>query len=626
MAKNNRSKLPFPYVANPDEDATYITIASPRTRDGEPLFTPKETVLLFFAAILVDDLMEGAWTAWTETLSLINNSVETGNLYAEQGSRLANIFATSAAATWLAGDHEFHHIVEEEHKDSQLHAILELKMMECAYFVLKEPRVAHLLQGNGRYSTPEERIQEIETRGIFIDGYGSHSKNREPALFLEIKHGENDDDDRNEYNQNTLSYIDDAGNQRSIEWPEGKNNGRDLTLLPPDVIWFDSKIKNMHLKNINARELKIYFNRGIENCHLHSLKLNSLEFQFQAGADPSQSNIDHTIFSDISATSLNIRSGITLNSCTFEHINVDYWTQHSTGAHAPGAAPITFNDCTLRQFKVTHNEEEDDDTEWDPYDEQPVAAYRENVGAAFGATAYLHNWAFYSSVCHDVDLPRSYLPTKYYFEDTSVANFNFVMPAKDAKHATDKHPAGVPRGTLDVTAVATKPGAANDFGAPEAEKVAPSSKDGATSIVLQSKLTSSAPSTSIGLIPRGHWTNIHLSNTVFNIGGTFDYGDKTCENLTVEGINPKNHEVNRYLPVEWVRFFNGDTSDPKQVEALPGLNAESLDTSTHYLRALLQQVVVPENVEAIANVSKIQQTSTKPQTRLEANKTKGNKP
>ena len=92
MAKNNRSKLPFPYVADPDEDATYITIAPPRTRDGEPLFTPKETVLLFFAAILVDGLVEDKWI---KTLSLINNSVETGNLYAEHGSRLADIFAAT---------------------------------------------------------------------------------------------------------------------------------------------------------------------------------------------------------------------------------------------------------------------------------------------------------------------------------------------------------------------------------------------------------------------------------------------------------------------------------------------------------------------------------------------------
>jgi hypothetical protein len=377
----------------------------------------------------------------------------------------------------------------------------------------------------------------------------------------------------------------------------------------------------MHLKNINAQEFKINFDRGIENCHLHNLKLNSLEFQ--SGADPSQSNIDHTIFSDISVTSLNIGSGITLNSCTFDQINVDYLTQHSClqyyafiGVYGPGAAPITFNDCALRQFKVTHNEWDDADTEWDLYDEQPVAAYREN-------TAYLHNWAFYSSVCHDMDLPRSYLPTKYYFEDTSVINSNFMMPAEDAKHTTSKYTSGVPRGTLDVTVVATKPGVAYDC-ILEAEEVVPSLEDGTTSIVLQSKFISGAPG--VDFIPRGHWTNIHLSNTVFNIGGTFDRGDKTCENLTVEGINPKNPEVNRYLPSEWIQFFNGDTSDPKRVEALPGLDAGSLDTSTHYLRALLQQVVVPENVEAIANVSKIQQTSTKPQARLDANKTKGNKP
>ena len=347
--------------------------------------------------------------------------------------------------------------------------------------------------------------------------------------------------------------------------------------------------------------------------------------EFQLGADPSQSNIDHTIFSDISVTSLNIGSGITLNSCTFDQINVDYLTQHDfIGVYVPGAAPITFNDCALIQFKVAHNEWDDADTEWDLYDEQPVAAYRESISAAFGATAYLHNWAFYNSVCHDMDLPRSYLPTKYYFEDTSVINSNFMMPAEDAKHTTSKYTSGVPRGTLDVTVVATQPGLAYDFGILEAEEVAPSLEDGATSIVLQSKFISSAPS--VGYIPIGHWTNIHLSNTIFNVETTFNDEYKTCENLTVEGIDPKNPEVNRYLPSEWARFFNGDTSDPKRVEVLPWLNTKSLNTSTRYLRALLQQVVVPENVAAIANVSKIQQTSTKLQTRLDANKTKGNKP
>lgn len=606
-----------------------IPIYAPVSREATPtpLFTPSEVAMLFLLVAPDDN-------------NLVRYSVVDELACCESLDQLPRMdsvlidmdtytIGQQSSISWLLEENKYNNSTSTLY--SSTNAILDLLLIQCAYFVLNEPRVAHLLQGNGKYSTPKERIQEIETRGIFIDGYGPHSKDREPALFLEIKHGDGDgDDDRNEYNQNTLSYIDDAGNQRSIEWLEGKNKGRDLTPLPPTAIWFGSKIKNMHLKNINAQEFKISFDRGIENCRLHSLKLNSLEFQ--SGADPSQSNIDHTIFSDISVTSLNIGSGITLNSCTFDQINVDYLTQHSClqsimndfiGAYVPGAAPITFNDCALRQFKVTHNEWDDADTEWDLYDEQPVAAYRENVGVVFEATAYLHNWAFYSSVCHDMDLPRSYLPTKYYFEDTSVINSNFMMPAEDAKHTTSKYTSGVPRGTLDVTVVATKPGVAYDC-ILEAEEVAPSLEDGATSIVLQSKFISSAPS--ISFIPIGHWTNIHLSNTILNIGATFNDEDKTCENLTVEGINPKNPEVNRYLPLEWIQFFNGDTSDPKRVEALPGLNARSLETSTHYLRALLQQVVVPENVEAIANVSKIQQTSTKPQARLAANKTKGNKP
>ena len=608
MSEDNQNTINIPIYAPVSREAT-----------PTPLFTPSEVAMLL---LLAD----------TDGDNLIRYSVVDELACCESLDQLPRMVPRMGLDSWLLEKNKYNNNNDSDNNaaivpNSSTNAILDLLLIQCAYFVLNKPQVAHLLQGNGKYSTPEERIQEIETRGIFIDGYGSHSKDREPALFLEIKHGDGDgdgDDDRNEYNQKTLRYFDDAGNQRSIEWLEGKNKGHDSMPLPPTVIWFGSKIKNMHLKNINAQELKINFDRGIENCHLHSLKLNSLEFQL--GADPSQSNIDHTIFSDISVTSLNIGSGITLNSCTFDQINVDYLTQHSSlqALQVPGAAPITFNDCALRQFKVTHNEWDDADTEWDLYDEQPVAAYRESTGAALGATAYLHNWAFYNSVCHDMDLPRSYLPTKYYFEDTSVINSNFMMPAEDAKHTTSKYTSGVPRGTLDVTVVATKPGLAYDFGILEAEEVAPSLEDGATSIVLQSKFISSAPS--VGYIPIGHWTNIHLSNTIFNVGATFNDEDKTCENLTVEGIDPKNPEVNRYLPSEWARFFNGDTSDPKRVEVLPWLNAKSLNISTRYLRALLQQVVVPENVAAIANVSKIQQTSTKLQTRLDANKTKGNKP
>ena len=451
-----------------------IPIYAPVSREATPtpLFTPNEVAMLF---LLVATLDEDKLIRYSVVDELA--CCESLDQLPRMGLDLIDMDAISqqSSINWLFEENKYNNDNAVIAPDSSTNAILDLLLIQCAYFVLNEPRVAHLLQGNGKYSTPQERIQEIETRGIFIDGYGSHLKDSEPALFLEIKRG-NSDDNRNEYNQNTLSYIDDAGNhQRSITWLEGKNNGRDLTLLPPDVIWFDHRIKNMHLKNIDARELKIHFDKGIENCNIHNLKLNLLEFQ--SGADSSQSNIDHTIFSDISVTSLNIGSGITLNSCTFDQINVDYLTQHSClryydfiGVYGPGAAPVTFNDCTLRQFTVTHNECDDADTEWDPYNEQPVAAYYEE-------NACLHNWAFYNSVCHDVDLPRSYLPTKYYFEDTSVANFNFVMPAKDAKHATSKHTSGVPRGTLDITAVATKRGMAYDFSAPEAKEVAPPSKD-----------------------------------------------------------------------------------------------------------------------------------------------------
>jgi hypothetical protein len=609
MAKNNRSKLPFPYVADPDEDATYITIASPRTRDGEPLFTPKETVLLFFAAILVDDLVE---YDWIEALSLINNSVETGNLYAEHGSRLANIFATSAAATWLAGDHEFHHIVEEEHKDSQLHAILELKMMECAYKILNNPIPIETVKTDtcsstvllqGKFATAEERLQEIERLGVIIDGSNPPLSNAK--LQVEMNELQSN---------NSISYVNELGEKQVISWIEGGVERADL----PWSVSIEHPVSGLSVAHIHDNHLDIAFLNKVENCTLRDISMANLNFSTGQGSrlsGASELKLQH-----LEITTLNLGPGLVFDACEFHNLNISYLLQDPDSRYdidtfdeftirnpsvpydadlatrSIGDRPVTFNNCNLYAIEVTHPEKTTtgSDPYWDEWSAEPINDI---------IAGYLNNWVFYGGSCRSVTLPRSYLPTTYVFNDTNIAKVQFVLPDLKNRH-TDGAGNIVPRGKLSVEITNSNTNSNQpNYTVLDTLNISipakPENGDGLATI----KLASAAESPEFSLTPSGHWNEIILDNVMF-IGGIQINDKHTCDTITIEKINSiSNGTVDRYLFTPWDAFFAGDTADPKRMRDLPVLDLSSKHTTNQYLSALLNAVITPENADEIKRIT-----------------------
>ena len=597
MAKNNRSKLPFPYVADPDEDATYITIASPRTRDGEPLFTPKETVLLFFAAILVDDLVEDKWT---ETLSLINNSVETGNLYAEHGSRLADIFAESAAATWLAGDHEFHHIVEEEHKDSQLHAILELKMMECAYKILNNPIDSALLKG--KFATAEERLQEIERLGVMIDGSNPPLSNAK--LQVEMNELQSN---------NSISYVNELGEKQVISWIEGRVDRADL----PWSVSIEHPVSGLSVAHIHDNHLNIEFRNKVENCTLRDISMAQLNFSTGQGSRLSGASELKLLHLEIGT--LNLGPGLVFDACEFHNLRISYLLQdpdsrydnfdefYSIVKRSIGDRPVTFNNCNLHVIEVTHPEKTttDNDPYWDEWSDEPISDFivdnKNNYKAA--SASYLNNWVFYGGSCRSVTLPRSYLPTTYVFNDTNIAKVQFVLPDPEDMH-TDGAGNIIPRGKLSVEITNSNQSNQPNYTVLDTLNISIPAKQENGDGLATIKLASAAESPEFSLTPSGHWNEIILDNVML-IGGIQINDKHTCDTVTIEKINSiSKGTVDHYLFAPWAAFFAGDTADPKRMRDLPVLDLSHKHTTNQYLSALLNAVITPENADEIRRITR----------------------
>ena len=606
MAKNNRSKLPFPYVADPDEDATYITIASPRTRDGEPLFTPKETVLLFFAAILVDDLAEDAWT---ETLSLINNSVETGNLYAEQsylptkyyfeGSRLADIFAASAAATWLAGGHEFHPYVEEVHEDSQLHAILELKMMECAYKILNNPIPIETVKTDacsstvllqGKFATAEKRLQEIERLGVMIDGSNPPLSNANLKLQVEMSDLQSN---------NSISYVNELGEKQVISWIEERTDRIEL----PGSVFIEHPVSGLSVAHIHDNHLNIAFLNKVENCTLRDISMDQLNFSTGQGSHLSGASELKLLHLEINT--LNLGPGLVFDACEFHYLSISYLLQEPNSRYdidlatrSIGDRPVTFNNCNLYAIEVTHPEKTttDSDPYWNKWSEEPINDI---------IAGYLNNWVFYGGSCRGVKLPRSYIPTTYVFNDTNIAKVQFVLPDPEDMH-TDGAGNIIPRGKLSVEiANSNQPG----YTVLDTLNISIPAKqeNGEFNGLATIKLASAAESPEFSLTPSGHWNEIILDNVML-IGGinTANMNSRdTCDTVTIEKINSiSNGIVDHHLFAPWDAFFAGDTADPKRMRDLPVLDLSRKHTTNQYLSALLNAVITPENADEIRRITR----------------------
>ena len=626
MAKNNRSKLPFPYVADLDEDATYITIASPRTRYGEPLFTPKETVLLFFAAILVDDLAEDAWT---ETLSLINNSVETGNLYAEQsylptkyyfeGSRLADIFAASAAATWLAGGHEFHPYVEEVHEDSQLHAILELKMMECAYKILNNPIPIETVKTDacsstvllqGKFATAEKRLQEIERLGVMIDGSNPPPSYANLKLQVEMSDLQSN---------NSISYVNELGEKQVISWIEERTDRIEL----PRSVFIEHPVSGLSVTHIHDNHLNIAFLNKVENCTLRDISMDRLNFSTGQGSHLSGASELKLLHLEINT--LNLGPGLVFDACEFHDLSISYLLQDpdshynidtsdedeftirnpgvpydaDLATRSIGDRPVTFNNCNLYAIEVTHPEKTttDSDPYWNKWSDEP---FNDIIAG------YLNNWVFYGGSCRGVTLPRSYIPTTYVFNDTNIAEVQFVLPDPEDMH-TDGAGNIIPRGKLSVEITnSNQPG----YTVLDTLNISIPAKqeNGEFNGLATIKLASAAESPEFSLTPSGHWNEIILDNVML-IGGidTVNMNSRnTCDTLTIEKINSisnGNGIVDRYLFAPWDAFFAGDTADPKRMRDLPVLDLSRKHTTNQYLSALLNAVITPENADEIRRIT-----------------------
>ena len=610
MAKNNRSKLPFPSVADPDEDATYITIASPRTRDGVPLFTPKETVLLFFAAILVDDLAEDAWT---ETLSLINNSVETGNLYAEQsylptkyyfeGLRLADIFAASAAATWLAGGHEFHPYVEEVHEDSQLHAILELKMMECAYKILNNPIPIETVKTDacsstvllqGKFATAEKRLQEIERLGVMIDGSNTPLSYANLELQVEMSDLQSN---------NSISYVNELGERQVISWIEERTDRIEL----PGSVSIEHPVSGLSVAHIHDNHLNIAFLNKVENCTLRDISMDRLTFSTGQGSH--LSGASELMLLHLEINTLNLGTGLVFDACEFHNLSISYLLQapdshydidtfDDLATRSIGDRPVTFNNCNLYAIEVTHPEKTttDSDPYWNKWSDEPFSDI---------IAGYLNNWVFYGGSCRGVTLPRSYIPTTYVFNDTNIAEVQFVLPDPEDMH-TDGAGNIIPRGKLQIEiANSNQPGytVLDTLNISIPAKQENSEFNGLATI----KLASAAESPEFSLTPSGHWNEIILDNVML-IGGidTANMNSRdTCDTVTIEKINSiSNGIVRYYLFAPWDAFFAGDTADPKRMRDLPVLDLSRKHTTNQYLSALLNAVITPENADEIRRITR----------------------
>ena len=496
MTKNNKSKLPFPYVADPDEDATYITIASPRTRDGEPLFTPKETVLLFFASILVDDLVE---EAWDETISLMHNAIEAGSMAnIPHRYRLSDRLAGSAQSTWLGGGHQLHPIVESSDKvHDHLHSILELRMLMCAYQILNQPTISHLLKGT--FNTSTERLQEMEQAGFKVDGleasFAGMNTTDESLVWLEIALDYSHSEDMDcPYSKNRIQYINETGEKQSLTWVE---ENEDKMLLPASAA-FEHGVSEAVITHFYNNEFGVLFLNNTKNCVLDDISLYSLAFRAE---NNTQVHIDHVTFSNVSVTNLDLCAGITLNNCDLTKINVEYLTQYPLSHYddekelAPGDIPVVFNSCSLKQISVTHS--------------------------------YKLNLHFIDSYISMMTLPRSPMSEKHTFEDTNVFDLEFEMPRKRGEYCKSNISLPrLPRGALDIHLINNRLGTDgwlynHSIKMPIKSKTLP--EDGP--IVLYAT-NSIAPQSED--VPQGHWSQIILDKATLH-GDT--YRSATCDEL-----------------------------------------------------------------------------------------------
>lgn len=577
-----------------------IEIRSPRTKPNlagatEPIFSPEETALLVVTAAMIDAL-DGVLPE--DLLNLGNTPSEIlskASILKDSGTSSVSGLSELSGLGWLLAH------------SNKPDPTIELKLMECAYKILGNPKYSNLLKG-GQFDTGAERLAYIEEQGVEIKG-GAPGIVSAPQAFLDIHMNP----EVYTYDLSIPAFEGGGAEDKLVSW-------REITPLlnKPQDVRLPYKVKNLNLSNITDKKLNIHFEQGSENCSIKNTKLAGLYLQSVLNENENQQTrtMERLKLGNVKINDWNIESGWIFNNCEFINVKANYLTQQgdpdvldNPEDYIPGDTPVVFNHCILDGFQVIHPEDASTDLEWDPLQMQPGYIY-EVPGA------YLHNWEFHGGHCRDVDLPRSYLPVRYAFNGTRLDDVQFKMPKEGKKHINNEQ-AIQPRGILDLDLVCTTI-YSPDVRAPSLKEVQPN--DGAATIRL------STPDDELQCrvfdLPGGHWNTIMLAPNANVVFGDISASD-TCEEVCFLGGDPLDEIDLKYLPAKWRIFLKGDTADPKRVAALSGLNLndEGKTTQAAYFRALLQQMVVPGNVDAINRVL----TNTNTNTNTNADKEHANK-
>jgi hypothetical protein len=608
-----------------------IEIRSPRTKPNlagatEPIFSPEETALLVVTAAMIDAL-DGVLPE--DLLNLGNTPSEIlskASILKDSGTSSVSGLSELSGLGWLLAHSNKPDpskvplnininidapIVCPPKRGSSggidINALFELKLMECAYKILGNPKYSNLLKG-GQFDTGAERLAYIEEQGVEIKG-GAPGIVSAPQAFLDIHMNP----EVYTYDLSIPAFEGGGAEDKLVSW-------REITPLlnKPQDVRLPYKVKNLNLSNITDKKLNIHFEQGSENCSIKNTKLAGLYLQSVLNENENQQTrtMERLKLGNVKINDWNIESGWIFNNCEFINVKANYLTQQgdpdvldNPEDYIPGDTPVVFNHCILDGFQVIHPEDASTDLEWDPLQMQPGYIY-EVPGA------YLHNWEFHGGHCRDVDLPRSYLPARYTFNGTGLEDVQFKMPKEGKKHINNEQ-AIQPRGILDLDLVCTSI-YSPDVRAPSLKEVQPN--DGAATIRL------STPDDELQCrvfdLPGGHWNTIMLAPNANVVFGDIS-ASATCEEVCFLKNNVLDEIDLKYLPAKWRIFLKGDTADPKRVAALSGLNLndEGKTTQAAYFRALLQQMVVPGNVDAINRVL----TNTNTNTNTNADKEHANK-
>ena len=590
-----------------------IEIRSPRTKPNlfgatEPVFYPEETALLVVTAAMID-VLDGVLPEDLLNLgSTPSEILSKASILKDSDTSSVSGLSELSGLGWLLAHSNKPDPTKvplnidtpivcppEGGRSGEINALLELKLMECAYKILGNPKYSNLLKG-WQFDTGAERLAYIEEQGVVIKG-GAPGIVSAPQAFLDIHMNP----EGYTYDLSIPAFEGGGAEDKLVSW-------REITpfLHRPLDVRLPYEVKNLNLSNITDEKLHIHFEQGGEGCSITNTKLAGLHLQSTLKEENQQTSqqaktMERLKLGNVKINDWNIESGWILNNCQFINVKVNYLTQHSDPDvldspedYIPGDAPVVFNHCILDGFQVIHPEDASYDLEWSPLGRQPRHLY-----GVPGAC--LHNWEFHGGHCRGVDLPRSYLPVRYAFNGTVLDDVQFKMPKESEKHINFKQ-AIQPRGTLDLDLVCTNI-YSPDVCAPSLREVQPN--DGAITVRL-SPPEDETQCRIFGL-PGGHWNTIILApeiNVVFGIESRRDTCEEVCflEDDISNAIDLS--YISSDLPPQWRTFLQGDTADPKRVAALSELNFndESKATQAAYFRTLLKSVVVPGNVDAVNQV------------------------